>query len=88
MARIGEWFRRIEYLLNRGRLEADRLPSAGWQNGERVLTHKDGAKHAGLGWPKIRVPEVVMEQAARGSLTITSLAEESLPPASSGDDTH
>ena len=30
----------------------------------------------------------VMEQAARGSLTITSLAEESRPPASSGDDTH
>jgi hypothetical protein len=30
----------------------------------------------------------VMEQAARGSLTITSLAEESRPPASSPDEPH
>ena len=30
----------------------------------------------------------VMEQAARGALTITSLAEESRPPASSPDEPH
>jgi hypothetical protein len=30
----------------------------------------------------------VMEQASRGSLTITSLAEESRPPASSADEPH
>ena len=30
----------------------------------------------------------VMEQAARGLLTITSLAEESRPPASSADEPH
>ena len=30
----------------------------------------------------------VIEQAARGELTITSLAEESRPPASSADEPH
>jgi hypothetical protein len=30
----------------------------------------------------------VMEDAARGNLTITSLAEESRPPASTSDDSH
>jgi hypothetical protein len=30
----------------------------------------------------------VLEEAARGRLTITSLAEESRPPASTGDDRH
>jgi hypothetical protein len=30
----------------------------------------------------------VLEEAARGELTITSLAEESRPPASTGDDRH
>jgi hypothetical protein len=30
----------------------------------------------------------VLEEAARGQLAITSLAEESRPPASTGDDPH
>ena len=65
-------------------------------NHRRVLGHKSLPRIASIGKPvdlvliaipSAQVPDV-LEDAARGDLTISSLAEESRPPAATGDARH